>query len=304
MSTILKILRKLHLDALLDDDLTPLCLNGVDFLNFLDQGIIKNNLQGKELLLINKLLTRRPILLKMLLRDSKLILDEDEHVLIEFCKVLDCNFKNQFPKLSILKEHELKIKDKILNLSEVISKISINNKELSYKEILAQAIFERPCFNLNDQELTHILKTYNSKSFSAIRKNLDKFSLDQYLVYLAFLHQLSSKDKKALLNLLLERIRHAINFDKQEIKKGELQLIDIYTKASDVYHVQETDLGKWLYFMYTKGRKILSKTEQLWISDCYTSFLLKQNIDDIEDNRQKSILNFFTYLKIKQNITI
>lgn len=56
--------------------------------------------------------------------------------------------------------------------------------------------------------------------------------------------------------------------------------------------------------MYTKGRKILSKTEQLWISDCYTSFLLKQNIDDIEDNRQKSILNFFTYLKIKQNITI
>lgn len=228
MSAIYKILKQLHLIDLLEDDLSPLCLSGDAFLNFLAQKRITNNLQGKELLLINKLAAKRPILQKMLLQENNLILDENERVLIEFCKALDGNFKKQFPKLSILKQNELAFKDKILNLSEVINKISINNKKLSYTEILMQAIFERPGFKLQDKEITHILKISNSKSFAFIRKNLDEFSLDQYLAYLAFLHHLSVKDKNAAVNLLLERVSKALAADKQEIKKGELQLINKY----------------------------------------------------------------------------
>ena len=173
MSAIYKILKQLHLIDLLEDDLSPLCLSGDAFLNFLAQKRITNNLQGKELLLINKLAAKRPILQKMLLQENNLILDENERVLIEFCKALDGNFKKQFPKLSILKQNELAFKDKILNLSEVINKLSINNKKLSYTEILMQAIFERPGFKLQDKEITHILKISNSKSFAFIRKNLD-----------------------------------------------------------------------------------------------------------------------------------
>lgn len=304
MSAIYKILKKLHLIDLLEDDLSPLCVNGGTFLSFLEQKSITKNLQGKELLLINKLAAKRSLLLKLLSQDAQPILDENERVLIEFCKALESNFKRQFPKLAVLRQAELAFKDKILNLSEAINKISRLSKELPYTEILMQAIFERPCFKLQEQEIMHILKISHSKSFSFIKKNLDAFSLDQYLVYLAFLHHLSVKDKNAAVNLLLERISKALAADRQEIKKGELQLINIYTKASGLYPLYENNLGKWLYFMYTEGRKNFSQSEQLWICDCFTAFLLNQNIEDLENNRQKSILNFFTYLKFKENITI
>lgn len=304
MSTIYTILKHLHLIDLLEDDLSPLCLNGEAFLSLLTQKRITNNLQGKELLLVNKLAAKRSALLKMLLRENNLILDENERILIEFCKALESNFKKQFPKLSILKQDELIFKDKILNLSEAINKIIMHNKELSYTKILMQAIFERSCFKLQESEITHILKTSNSKSFAFIKKNLDKFSLNQYIVYLAFLHHLAVKDKNTALNLLLERSNKAFAADKQEIKKGELQLINIYAKASDMYHFYENDLGKWLYFMYTKGRENFSTKEQLWISDCFITFFLNKNVQNFENNRQKSILNFFTYLKFKENITI
>ena len=290
MSTIYTILKRLHLIDLLEDDLSPLCLNGEAFLSLLTQKRITNNLQGKELLLVNKLSAKRSALLKMLLRENNLILDENERILIEFCKALESNFKKQFPKLSILKQDELIFKDKILNLSEAINKIIMHNKELSYTKILMQAIFERSCFKLQESEITHILKTSNSKSFAFIKKNLDKFSLNQYIVYLAFLHHLAVKDKNTALNLLLERSNKAFTADKQEIKKGELQLINIY--------------AKWLYFMYTKGRENFSTKEQLWISDCFITFFLNKNVQNFENNRQKSILNFFTYLKFKENITI
>lgn len=304
MSKIYKILKHLHLLDLLEDDLAYLCLNGEAFLNFLDQKKIKNNLQGGELLLINKLLSKRSVLLKYMYQDVNSSLDEDECDLIKFCKALESNFKKQFPKLSILKQDELIFKDKILNLSEAINKIIMHNKELSYTKILMQAIFERSCFKLQESEITHILKTSNSKSFAFIKKNLDKFSLNQYIVYLAFLHHLAVKDKNTALNLLLERSNKAFAADKQEIKKGELQLIKIYTQASELYHLQEKDLGKWLYFMYIKGRFGFSQNDQLWICDCFTMFLSKLNAEDLENNRQKSILNFFTYLKFKENITI
>lgn len=303
MSKLFYILKKLHYFEFLSDESAAICMDSKELFQLFENKITLSRLSTPEKELIANFIDAKRKYLELIAsadaQDLK-SLESDARCLVSFGQSLEANHKLLFPKLSFLENAEI-LKNTILSLSETLNKFASVEVKTEALDLLKNSCESLKVFSSNDVKslkLAKIIAAIEAKSFKDNRALVDEFSLSDYQVYLAYLHYLGTLSSDFLRERLYKRCAIALMRDNRVVRDYENQLKAIFTKCQELNLVKEHSLGEWLSFMYMQGRFPFNAFEQLWLCDCYSFYLHKQNKKlALLEPRYHAIANFFDYLR-------